>query len=411
MALAVVMLASLSGCWDSRELDEMVHVLAAFLDLEPDGMLRITVEVLSTFPGGAGADSQGTHTVVSSVGASFQDAARSMRWQVQHSVSFAHVGAIVIGEDLARSGVADILDALDQDYEIRRTVLLAVTPGKARDILTAALPATRHSELVIGLLRGVAETGTGGGSSNLNDALRTLSSEGKDLMLARLVLLPAPPVEHLAEHAQGGGSEAGGGGEGGGHGEGGEGPPIMSLMGAGVLKDGVLVSFLEEREADGIQLLLRAGRNRRIRIPTGETPRQGFTLRTSSAAPRITVHQVDGRLLFRARLTVTGRLEELEVGGADMASPADIAHLEALAAQHIQTMILDGVWFCISEHDTDPVGLGRLMSRWRPDLWDQYRDRWPGALKEAEVQVDVKVSIPGTGTLRSKARRPATAPR
>jgi spore germination protein KC len=406
VAVAAVLLTSLSGCWDRRELDQSTHVMTAFLDLEPDGMLRVTVEVLSFFPGGGGGETGATHTVITAVGASFQDAARAMRWQAQAPISFAHVGAIVFGEDLARSGLRDILDALDQDYEIRRRVSLAVTPGKAGDLLSAALTVTRHSELVIGLLQGVAETGTDGGSSNLNEALRTLASEGKDILLARFILLPAPPIEHLTEHAQGGATGGGGGDEGGGGGGGpghGEGPPILSLLGVGVLRDGMLVSFLEEREANGIQLLLRAGRNRRIRIPTGVTPREGFTLRTSSAAPRITVDQTDGRLVFRARLDVTGRLEEINTGGGDMALPADVARLEGLAAQHIQSLVLDGLWFCISEHDTDPAGFGRLMSRWRPDLWDQHKDRWPEALKAADIQVDVRVSIPGTGMLRSKA--------
>lgn len=414
LALAVtVVLASLAGCWDRRELDEVAHALTVFLDLESDGMLRITVEVLSLLPGG-GERGPTAHTVISATGASFQDAVWNLRWQSPAEISLAHVGAIVIGEDLARAGIADILDALDQSYEIRRRVFLAATPGKASDLLGAALTTTRHSEQMLGMLWGVAETGTAGGASTLNEAMRTLASEGKDLMLVRFVLVPAPPVEHVTQHAQsaamGGGGETGEGGGGetaSGARAAAERPPVLSLRGAAVFRGDVLAGFLEEREAGGIQLVLKAGRNRRIRVTTG-TPRQGFTLRSSSARPRVTVEQVDDRLFIQLRLHITASLEELEIGPGDMALPADISHLEALAAEHVRAMVLDGLWYCVSQHGADPAGFGRTMSRWRPDLWDGYKTRWPEALKDAKIQAEVSVSIPNTGMLRAKARGPAT---
>ena len=48
---------------------------------------------------------------------------------------YEHLQVIIISEDVARSGVEDILDFFVRDQEMRRRVKLFVTPGQAKSIL------------------------------------------------------------------------------------------------------------------------------------------------------------------------------------------------------------------------------------------------------------------------------------
>lgn|GEM_PF-2472551 len=408
-AVLALVTVTTAGCWDRTEIDEQLHILSGFLDLEPDGSLRLTTEVLALGIGGGegGKGGGGTHAVFSTRGRSMQEALWNMTWVAEAVPNVSHMALLVVGEDLAREGLRDILDSMVQNYQVRRSLLLAVAPGKASDLLATGLTASRHSEQYIGMLRN-AQGGAGEVTMlQLNDFLRALSTDGVDPLAAQLTILPAPPVEHVEEHTQGSvpRMEGGGGGSEGG-GPGGAPPGLASLRGAAIFSGDRLAGFAESHEAMGLTWLRTPVRNHLLWVPTGPG-RQGFTVRVSASAPSHKVHEVDGRLHIECRVVVECDVNELAMP-AEMFTPQDIAQLVTLLAAHIEGQIRSGVAYASEVLGADPVGFGRHLSRHDPQLWSRLRDRWPELLRDADYRVEVEAEIITTGMLLRKQLPPAT---
>ncbi len=64
-----------------------------------------------------------------------------MNTSLSRSVSLHHVNTIVIGEDLARSGIDTVLGPLTRFRDFRGTIYLLVARGRAQDIMTENKPA------------------------------------------------------------------------------------------------------------------------------------------------------------------------------------------------------------------------------------------------------------------------------
>jgi spore germination protein KC len=390
--------APLAGCWDRVELDEQTHVLSGFLDLAPDGSLRLTVEAMGLMGGGGGGGAApDTHAVFSVTGRGLQEAIWNLRWVAEALPNVAHMGLLVIGEDVARAGLRHVVEALSQSYQVRRTILLAVTPGKAADLLSAGLTASRHTEQLLGMLR-VSDRGSGEVSRiRLNNFLVDLGTQGIDPMMARFVLEPPPPVEHVAEHTQaGGGQPRGGGGEaegGGAEKSPGE-APKAAMNGGGLFVQDRLVAFLERHEALGLNFIRGPLNNFVVWVPTGEG-NEGFAANLSQSFPRLRITETGGRLRIECGARIEADLGEYSAAG-DIASPEEIAAIGQQISAHIEGMIASGIAYATS-YGADPCGFGRYVSRHLPDAWQRLRADWPAALREAELTIKVETAVVASG--------------
>jgi spore germination protein KC len=217
-----------------------------------------------------------------------------------------------------------------------------------------------------------------------------------DPLLDKLVLLPPPPVKHLAQH-----TEANMGGEGGGMGTeaGAEQVPASGAIdGAALFRGDRLVGFAEELEAQGLRWALAPVQGRNVWVPVDGG---GFEIRVWRSHPRLAVQQAQGRLELRIQVDAEADLLEL-ADPVDSDSPAALAQLEALAAQYIEAEIAAGVAYAESLR-TDPLRAGLCLYRWHPDLWQQLKEDWPQPLADAVHVIEARVRIYSTGLLRRNA--------
>lgn len=405
LAAAVLSLpVTCTGCWDRQELDQIHHAVSLYFDWDA-GMLRLTAEVFSESGEETPAAPAG-HVIISARGAGLVNAMHNARLSSQRPLNLAHVDFIVFGEELARHGLGELVDALTAFYQVRGHVRVAVTAGSAHELLGAQLTAPRHAEHLLGLLEGAARTGVGGGMSDLLRLQRSLASGGAiDPLLTRLSLLPPPPVAHMLEHAQAGaGADEGAGGAGGG-GHGGEAggaagaPPLAAIGGAALFQGDRLVGFLEPYEALGLQWAQTRISNLAFWVPHAEGG--GFSLLVTDTHPKVTTSETGGRLQVRIDVRVEANVNEI-AGPLDAGSPEKLLELEALAAEYIEEQISSGVVYA-GRMETDPLGVGMHLKRWLPDVWRRHEAVWPAPLAEAAYDIQATVRIVTTGILNRRA--------
>ncbi len=136
---ALIMALTLVSCYDRIELEDVAWVQAAGFDKAPDGGILLTLQV--GIPGhlrvpGTAAAGQGAHYATTSIlSKTAFEAIDLASLNLGRTLSLIHTQLVLFGEDLAKSDLRSVVQAMDRFREIRGTVLVAVAKGKAADIL------------------------------------------------------------------------------------------------------------------------------------------------------------------------------------------------------------------------------------------------------------------------------------
>jgi len=167
---ALLLLAGTTGCWDAIEIEQRAVILGLSIDVakprvdeiqpiaHPFGVdpspdqygYHVTAQIalpgripLGPGEGGAGGEKEKTLWVVGESGHSIDDAIANLQLEIAYRLFFGHVRVIVISEQVARSGLDHLNDYFMRNPEMRRTKWLAVTKGRAEDILKIQPPIGR----------------------------------------------------------------------------------------------------------------------------------------------------------------------------------------------------------------------------------------------------------------------------
>ncbi|WP_438496445.1 Ger(x)C family spore germination protein [Paenibacillus sp. IHBB 3054] len=145
LLLALLIPLLLSGCWERKELNEVAFILGMGLDKAESGY-RITMQVvipssISSQTAG-GTSGGGVPVVVSSFTVpTIYESDRQYTLISSRTAYKGHIRVLVIGEELARSGIAEILDVLKRSREPRNDYYVMVAKGTtAEEVLKVLTP-------------------------------------------------------------------------------------------------------------------------------------------------------------------------------------------------------------------------------------------------------------------------------
>ncbi|WP_202076930.1 Ger(x)C family spore germination protein [Caldalkalibacillus salinus] len=143
--LFVFTFSSLTGCWDRRELEERISVIAISIDQaepteEGEAMVLVSLQIpipikISGGAEGGGAGGMDAVRVISSTGFTVADAFSNLQKRLNQQLFLGHTRVISVSEDLAREGLEEILDGFRRDPALRRLLWFVIVEGKARDML------------------------------------------------------------------------------------------------------------------------------------------------------------------------------------------------------------------------------------------------------------------------------------
>lgn len=149
--LVILMAVSLiftCGCWDYREYENIVMVSALGVDIDSSASM-VTVTLQYLIPGGKNTGGQenggsqkpttGTAVVVAT-GPSIDDALQKIQQVTGKRLFYGYLQEVIIGDKAARQITSDIIRYIDRTPNIRTSAYLAISPGKAKDILNLIDP-------------------------------------------------------------------------------------------------------------------------------------------------------------------------------------------------------------------------------------------------------------------------------
>ncbi|AKX96883.1 germination protein GerAC [Moorella thermoacetica] len=384
---------SAGGCWDRREINELAFLSCAAFDLE-GGNRVLTSEFIRPSAAGGGERGGGETLpqrqalIVSNRNKTFLAIGREKALGLPRRAYLAHTAAVLVGEEMARYGIKEVLDFVDRNPEIRRTTLILLTRGPAREVLVRAqsgLEKTLGREIT-GLHKWVQVSGYGY-IPNINDIFFDLSGDAGTTVLPVLELSPQPfpPILGPAT-ATGGGIPAGRAGE----------PETLMtarLNGAGLFYHDKLVAWLDQEQTRGWAWVRNKVKSAMLALPRQENSLVSVNIISSRAEAAIDMQ--GGRPQGKIKIKVEGDLLE-EQCYQDFTKEEAVKSLESRMAAQITSEISSALNQA-KMAGTDVFGFGGALHRRYPEVWRQLEGRWNEEFKKLPVTISVEAKLRRTG--------------
>ncbi|MFS0915780.1 Ger(x)C family spore germination protein [Brevibacillus sp. 179-C 1.1 NHS] len=357
-----------SGCWDRREVNDIAIVIAMAMDKEPDGRYRLSIQVplVSSLGaqsgGGGGTSGDKSYYVDSAVGRTIREANNLIQARMSREIYYSHHRMIVIGEQLAKEGMSEVLDIVARFPENRLTAYIVMTRGKGIELLTAQPQFERFSgEAMRELVK------MGGIKVSLKDVAQMLSTPGVDAIL--------PVLAAVDSHPKGKSKE-------------------IEATGVGLFRHNKLVTIAKPKELTGLRLFQPNFTPFSVVLPLNK--HEQLTIIYSKGRANINPEIRKGHVHFNIDLYASAVVTE-NMSNLDLEKEKNIRMLQAKLAEQINSGVKQTMQ-TIQRHRSDFIGLGITLSRNYPQEWRvRYRNRWNEELPKITYEIRTKVKMANFG--------------
>ncbi len=134
--IAVILLPGLffSGCQQRDEIGDLAVVLGAFLQLQENGDLQMSVEVAHK----ATIDGADESLAFSVAAATWQEAERALSDKLDKTVYWGHMVLIVFGPGFSAEQIGAYMAAFYQDQRFSPVIYVALTDAESQELLEAS---------------------------------------------------------------------------------------------------------------------------------------------------------------------------------------------------------------------------------------------------------------------------------
>ncbi|GGF65160.1 hypothetical protein GCM10010912_07730 [Paenibacillus albidus] len=377
--LAVMLLTS---CWNSRELNEMAIVTGMGIDKAPDkDEYRVTFQIVnpsSTATSMGASTGQPTITVYSATDRTLFGALRKTSKKAARQLFFAHTQLVVIGEDMARSGIDDIFDVFERSHELRLNATVLVSRGDdANSIMKILLPI--ESLPAMGLVKKVRNTAAIWGENRditIFELINGITGEGEVVISGIRVIGDKEEGKKKANLEQ---TEV---------------KAIPAISGLGVFKKGKLVTWLEGSEAKGVLWVQNKIDQTTVNIDT-EGSEASVAVDINYSKTAINVELREGVPVFHVHIQEEGKISETR-GFMDLSNGDEIAKLEEQLAKQTKEAAIRSIQ-AAQRLESDIFDFGNELKRLRPKEWEAVKEDWSSLFAQGKLDVRVEAHIRGTG--------------
>lgn len=389
LSLLISIIILLCGCWDSQELDELALIVGSAIDYEQSGRYQLTTQFVN--PHAIGESGQqatpssnggaGYSITINTSGRTIYEALTAIRDRFSRKSHWSHMQIIIISEEIAAAGVAQIIDIFDRSREARNTVLLAIAKdNEARDLLTIPTQLDRIPALAL-----VSKLESAAISSHiklisLRDFALALNRDGQEPVLP--VLIQAYNV-YVADNPLPESIPAQYGSE---------------LYGLAVFKSDKLIGWLDKPESRGYLWIVGEIKHGSIVVPSPNEPNSSLSFRILSSSTKHSVSEANGQPEIGLSVEVSVEMAE-QMSRGDLSTPLKLEQIKQAVAKVIKTEIDQTLTKVQHEYNSDIFGFGRSIDKYNPKLWCTICDNWDQDFRKLPVTVQVQVHVERLGLI------------
>jgi len=393
--LLIVFAISVGGCWDRKELESMGLVQTLGLDLSENNEVMVTCMIAipsklgATAEGGGSGEGPGV-LLISMNAPSIYEAFNLMNTTVNREVTLLQNQALIIGEDIAKSGIKPWIDNLLRFRDMRRTLLIFVCKGKAADIMKIQPkldpnPAEYFRDLVMTSKRtGMFPL------TNLHDFIRRYQSSAQEnyapLLMEYKPSQSSEPPPQSSENGESGNGEKPESEE----------PTEVRIAGTAVFKSNRLVGHLDLYETQVLQIITNQFQEAFLTLPDPLRKETKITFRLTRTKPTRIKYIKNEVPSFTVDIWMEASLISIE-STIDYTTPQMEEFLRQKIAAALRHRIEKVIEKTQNDFRSDIFGFGQKVrhSMLTTTEWERYR--WPEKYTKSKVNINVHVFIRRVG--------------
>ncbi|REE69715.1 spore germination protein KC [Paenibacillus taihuensis] len=364
--LILLQIFFLSGCWDRMEINELALVTGTAIDLKKNGNLEVSLQVAlpSSADGGHGEGKDGKFFVISVEGKNGNEIHQKLQEKSTRKLFLSHRSVVYISETLAKEGLNGVLDIFIHDPRNRlKTYLIMVKGSEAKDILQMDYPL---KQVPIETVKALQISG-GELAVTIRDFYIALESEGIQPVMSVI------EVDNQSKSKN----------------------QLFNFMGAGVFKDLKLAGVLNEEDLLGFMWTTNKLNYGRVTayLPDG---RGEVGLIVTHASSKIITHTEQGSAKFKIMLSGQGGLVENN-STLNVSDPEEMKQIKHALEDAVKKQVQRFIAKIQKDYNTDSIGFGHEIYKKAPKQWEAMRNQWDELFPKAEIGVEVKLRINGSG--------------
>lgn len=358
----------LSGCWDSRELDQLFIVVGTAIDLAEDNKYELTMQIAKTQEASQSGTNQQTATssslILSSKNRSIVDAYMTTNENCSRGLLFDHNQVILFGESVARAGLIDVLDVFIRVQEARIEIPVVIVEGDEASIaLKTKIEENNLSSLFIFK---IVE-----GLSIVSKLYQTRIIDLMNQLLSESHASTIPMVKIVQK----------------------DGKDVIEFSGFALIRDDKMVGKLTQEQVRGFVFSMGRVSNLIIHDETKEGL-AGF--RTQSSMGKISA-KIDENNQVSGQIHINGEFELDEyMGFEDVPQKEFAAMIKNVATDKLKNLVNEAVAVC-QELQCDIFGFADYIWKHNPKGWRKIEENWKEIFADIPITVIVDIEVPSFG--------------
>lgn len=371
IVIILILAFILTGCWSEKELNQITLITSMAIDKEDDEYIMslsiiVPSEAMLNAPGRSSPS-----VLLSSRGISPCDAFRNITSKISRIPNLSHVQNIIISEEIAKEGIATVIDSLLRDDQIRPTVFLFIAKGvPAKDILKINTSIESSVSIKINQLIKNAETNHSKVHSvNLVSFINHLVSDTKEAYLPGLEVIGDIEKGNTKENSQNIEPEA-----------------DVQLTPYAIFKKDKMIGWIDKNTSKGANLLLNKVKD--TMIDTIVENEDNYSLEIVNAKTKIKYKNNK----FEINTKLTGKICQA-CCTAELHDPKNIDKIEAKFAKAVKQQLEDTIKTLQNDYNSDIIGFADYIYRKDPKYWKKISKDWDKLFPTMKYSIKVEVNI------------------
>lgn len=376
----------LTGCWDKVEIDQKTFVSIMGVDagddigkekelkkLKPDEPLtsmdlkKIHVTFGSPDVSKLGPEKGGTakDLYIDSDAYSMQDAIAKASLKSSREIAFSHIKLLVFGSNLLTypETFKEVVDYLQRQPSLDRMMLLVLAQGRAEEYIKYKPTMEKNIEnYMTGLMENTQRNSTIV-AITLNDFLKLLDQNGNGIL---------PYISMNKDKNE------------------------LKVSGSGIIKDYKIKGYLTDSETSNLKIL-----RGNFKGGTKVVYREGhpIDITIDGSERKIKVKNTEKGLVFTIDVNLEGQLKGYSVGKEALSS-SFLNSIQQDFNKSIQEECYQVIKITQQQFQVDPIGLREYVEKYHPMIWNQIKNNWGDAYKNAKINVNVDTKVRRIGVIR-----------
>lgn len=374
----VLTITLLTGCWDSREINDLSLITAAAVDTGKDKKFAVTFQWFNPTASSNGKGAAPSQTPVSSYtleGNSITEAESELTKLSARIPNYSHLQVFVIGNELAKNGIKEVLDRFGKEAQLRRSKYLLVAEKKGKDILSSQT----LFEMPSADLREILEM-----TNQTSNFVVVDYNDFMEMYLDPDQLSYLPIVHAISSKGLEGAMTD-------------KDKRLLEIEGMAFFENDHMIAHLNGDETRA-WLFTQDKISKQTYIQITGSEQNTVVFRSLSQSSKLNFDLSSDPIRVSFNIRTAGVVTETS-GTKDLSQPSNLRkveeQLEATIKNQIEKLIRKS-----QQKKIDILYVGRKIRSHHPDKWYELANNWDDFYSSAQFRVEVNVDIKNTGRLK-----------